>query len=201
MSPGDLGQFALHVAAMAELHRHDGLEARRAHHVDPGVGLFRGAAQTLAIHRLELLFRHLVHAHPAGMEGEALGPHASRARNMAGISVSIVVFELGTIWPMARVGTASSWGPKLSEHQQPVIIDNRAGAGGNTKSVMPTSQTLFRHCSASTGTTAMNRYRIITDRELADYAAAIERYAWRTEDFHLQEDVFDPRTAEVEAAR
>ena len=46
----------------------------------------------------------------------------------------------------------------------------------------------------------MNRYRIITDRELADYAAAIERYAWRTEDFHLQEDVFDPRTAEVEAA-
>ena len=46
----------------------------------------------------------------------------------------------------------------------------------------------------------MNRYRIITDQELADYAAAIERYAWRTEDFDLQEDVFDPRTAEVETA-
>ena len=46
----------------------------------------------------------------------------------------------------------------------------------------------------------MNRYRIITDQELADYAATIERYAWRAEDFDLQEDVFDPRTAEVEAA-
>ena len=46
----------------------------------------------------------------------------------------------------------------------------------------------------------MSAYQIITDQELARYAAAIERYGWRTEDFDLQEDVFDPRTAEVEAA-
>jgi len=46
----------------------------------------------------------------------------------------------------------------------------------------------------------MSMYKLITDQELADYAAAIERHGWRTGDFHLQEDVFDPRTAEVEAA-
>ena len=46
----------------------------------------------------------------------------------------------------------------------------------------------------------MSAYQIITDQELARYAAAIERYGWRAEDFDLQEDVFDPRTAEVEAA-
>ena len=46
----------------------------------------------------------------------------------------------------------------------------------------------------------MSLYKMITDQELADYAAAIERHGWRTGDFHLQEDVFDPRTAEVEAA-
>jgi hypothetical protein len=46
----------------------------------------------------------------------------------------------------------------------------------------------------------MSAYQIITDQELVHYAAAIERYGWRAEDFDLQEDVYDPRTAEVEAA-
>ena len=46
----------------------------------------------------------------------------------------------------------------------------------------------------------MSAYQIITEHELARYAAAIVRYGWRAEDFDLQEDMFDPRTAEVEAA-
>src|SRR4029453_5987155 len=46
----------------------------------------------------------------------------------------------------------------------------------------------------------MSQYKLITDRELAESAAAIKRHGWRPADFHLQEDVFDPRTAEVEAA-
>ena len=41
---------------------------------------------------------------------------------------------------------------------------------------------------------------LITERQLADFVAAVERAGWRREDFDLQEDVFDPRTAEVEAA-
>ena len=41
---------------------------------------------------------------------------------------------------------------------------------------------------------------LITEQQLADFAAALERHGWRREDFHLQEDAFDPRTAEVESA-
>jgi len=41
----------------------------------------------------------VLHPHAAGVEGEALGP-GGLARRMVGISVSIVVLELGTIWPM-----------------------------------------------------------------------------------------------------
>lgn len=41
---------------------------------------------------------------------------------------------------------------------------------------------------------------LITERQLADFVAALERRGWRREDFDLQEDAFDPRTAEVEAA-
>lgn len=46
----------------------------------------------------------------------------------------------------------------------------------------------------------MSAYKMITDREIAAYIAAIERNGWRKEDFDLQEDVYDQPTAEVEAA-
>ena len=48
--------------------------------------------------------------------------------------------------------------------------------------------------------TAMTSHSLITPQELADFAAAIRRHGWRTQDFELQEDVFDPGKAEVEAA-
>jgi len=41
---------------------------------------------------------------------------------------------------------------------------------------------------------------LITERQLADFAAALESRGWRRDEFDLQEEVFDPRTAEVEAA-
>jgi hypothetical protein len=46
----------------------------------------------------------------------------------------------------------------------------------------------------------MSSFGLITDRQLADFRAALERNGWRREDFDIQEDVFDPRKAEVEAA-
>ena len=46
----------------------------------------------------------------------------------------------------------------------------------------------------------MSAYRLITDNELAFYQAAITQSGLQVSDFHLQEDVFDPRKAEVEAA-
>jgi hypothetical protein len=47
---------------------------------------------------------------------------------------------------------------------------------------------------------AMSALRLITDRELAAFEALLERHGWRRQDFDLQEDVFDPRAAELEAA-
>jgi hypothetical protein len=41
---------------------------------------------------------------------------------------------------------------------------------------------------------------LITPQERAEFAAAIGRHGWRTQDFELQEDVFDSGKAEVEAA-
>ena len=46
----------------------------------------------------------------------------------------------------------------------------------------------------------MEQFRLITPNELAQFAAALKRSGWRGQDFELQEDVFDPRTAEVEAS-
>jgi hypothetical protein len=46
----------------------------------------------------------------------------------------------------------------------------------------------------------MEQFRLITEDELAQFAAALKRNGWREQDFELQEDVFDPRTAEVEAS-
>jgi hypothetical protein len=40
--------------------------------VQTGVAEFEHAALTLGVHRPELLGRHRVHPHPAGMEGERL---------------------------------------------------------------------------------------------------------------------------------
>jgi hypothetical protein len=42
----------------------------------------------------------------------------------------------------------------------------------------------------------MSSFRMITGRRLADFVAALERHGWRREDFDLQQDVFDPGTAE-----
>jgi hypothetical protein len=41
---------------------------------------------------------------------------------------------------------------------------------------------------------------LITERQLSEFAAAIERHGWHRNDFDFQEEVFDPRRAEVESA-
>ena len=46
----------------------------------------------------------------------------------------------------------------------------------------------------------MALYQLIGEKELTTLAAAIKRNGWKESDFELQEDVFDPATAEVEAA-
>jgi hypothetical protein len=47
---------------------------------------------------------------------------------------------------------------------------------------------------------AMSSFRMISERQLAEFDAVLERHGWRRVDFDLEEEVFDPRTAEVEAA-
>ena len=46
----------------------------------------------------------------------------------------------------------------------------------------------------------MATYSLITDAQLADISAALRRHRFSATDFELEENVFDPRTAEVEAA-
>ena len=46
----------------------------------------------------------------------------------------------------------------------------------------------------------MTRSSLITQAELAEFAAALKKHRWRREDFELEEDVFDPAKAEVESA-
>jgi len=46
----------------------------------------------------------------------------------------------------------------------------------------------------------MTRISLITEAELAEFAAALKKNGWRREDFELEEDVFDPAKAEVESA-
>ena len=46
----------------------------------------------------------------------------------------------------------------------------------------------------------MTSFALITQQELADFSAARQRYGWRDQDFELQEYVFSPQKAEVEAA-
>ena len=46
----------------------------------------------------------------------------------------------------------------------------------------------------------MPTFRLITERELADFNAALRANGWNEHDFELQEDAFDPREAEVETA-
>jgi hypothetical protein len=46
----------------------------------------------------------------------------------------------------------------------------------------------------------MTTYRLIGPRELAAFSDALVRHGWHLADFELQEDVFDPAAAEVEAA-
>lgn len=46
----------------------------------------------------------------------------------------------------------------------------------------------------------MSDYSLITDAHLAEFASALRRNRWAQADFALEENVFDPRTAEVEAA-
>jgi hypothetical protein len=56
--------------------------------------------------------------------------------------------------------------------------------------------------SANPGYSAkpMEPFKLITQDELVDFAAALKGNGWQERDFELQEDVFDPRTAEVEAS-
>lgn len=46
----------------------------------------------------------------------------------------------------------------------------------------------------------MATYSLITDAQLADISAALRRHRFSATDFEFEENVFDPRTAEVEAA-
>ena len=46
----------------------------------------------------------------------------------------------------------------------------------------------------------MAQYQLIRQQELTGYAEAIVRHGGEPSDFELQEDVFDPATAEVESA-
>jgi len=46
----------------------------------------------------------------------------------------------------------------------------------------------------------MGDYSLITDAQLDEVATALRRNRWKATDFELEESVFDPRTAEVEAA-
>lgn len=43
----------------------------------------------------------------------------------------------------------------------------------------------------------MISFKLITDWEWADFAAVLRRNGWREDDFELEEDIFDPATAEV----
>ena len=46
----------------------------------------------------------------------------------------------------------------------------------------------------------MNTYGLITPDDIARFSAAIARHGGQPSDFEMQEDVFDPAKAEVEAA-
>ena len=46
----------------------------------------------------------------------------------------------------------------------------------------------------------MTTYRLISPQQLAAFGDVLVRHGWKQGDFELQEDVFDPATAEVEAA-
>ncbi len=46
----------------------------------------------------------------------------------------------------------------------------------------------------------MGDYSLITEAQLDEVATALRRHHWKATDFELEENVFDPRTAEVEAA-
>lgn len=47
----------------------------------------------------------------------------------------------------------------------------------------------------------MASYLLITDGQLGAFAAAAREKGFETSDFELQEEVFDPQTAEVEARK
>ena len=46
----------------------------------------------------------------------------------------------------------------------------------------------------------MNQYQFIGQHELEAFNDVLARHGWKPGDFELQEDAFDPATAEVEAA-
>jgi hypothetical protein len=47
----------------------------------------------------------------------------------------------------------------------------------------------------------MASYALITDGQLGAFAAAVRQAGFEGSDFELQEEVFDPQTAEVEARK
>lgn len=47
----------------------------------------------------------------------------------------------------------------------------------------------------------MASFALITDQDLATFAASVRRNGRQMSEFELQEDVFDPATAEVEARK
>ena len=100
LGPEHLADLVLGRAVVARALRHQRDEAGGGDDVAARVGELGRRAAGLLVHRAQLLRRHLAHAHAARVEREALvGRLGSRARSSAGISVSIVTLELGTIRP------------------------------------------------------------------------------------------------------
>ena len=46
----------------------------------------------------------------------------------------------------------------------------------------------------------MTQYQLLRQQELTAFGDALVRHGWKPSDFEIEESVFDPATAEVEAA-
>src|SRR6266446_5895782 len=85
---------------VALAHAHDRNEAGITQHIHMGIRQLQGTAIGIAVHGLELLLGHLLHAHPARMKGEApgLGPLAG-AKHRGDLHDDIEILDLnGGMW-------------------------------------------------------------------------------------------------------
>ncbi len=92
------------LAVIAETHRHDGDEARVSEDIDASVGELDGAAVgSRASIAASSSFTTFFMRMRLEWKVKRSGRMVWRAASMAGISVSIVVLELGTIWPIRYI--------------------------------------------------------------------------------------------------